>query len=64
LAVIAKPTEAFSDAENQVLDQFIMNGGKTLWLVDQVAMEMDSLYNESGANLAFPRDLGLNDMFF
>ncbi len=64
LAVIAKPTEAFTDAEKQVLDQFIINGGKTLWLVDQVAMEMDSLYNESGANLAFPRDLGLNDMFF
>jgi len=64
LAVIAKPTEAFSDAEKQVIDQFIINGGKTLWLVDQVAMEMDSLYNETGSNLAFPRDLGLNDMFF
>lgn len=64
LAVIAKPTEAFSDEEKEVLDQFIMNGGKTLWLVDHVNMEMDSLYNENGANLAFPRDLNLNDMFF
>lgn len=64
LAIIAKPTEAFSDAEKQVLDQFIMNGGKTLWLVEQVTMEMDSLYNDSGATLAFPRDLNLNDMFF
>jgi len=64
LAVIAKPTEAFTDEEKQVLDQFIVNGGKTLWLVDQVNMEMDSLYNETGTNLAFPRDLGLNDMFF
>ncbi|MBF6640034.1 gliding motility-associated ABC transporter substrate-binding protein GldG [Flavobacterium sp. J49] len=64
LAVIAKPTEAFTDEEKQVLDQFIINGGKTLWLVDQVNMEMDSLYNETGSNLAFPRDLGLNDMFF
>jgi gliding-associated putative ABC transporter substrate-binding component GldG len=64
LAIIAKPTEAFTDEEKQVLDQFIINGGKTLWLVDQVNMEMDSLYNETGANLAFPRDLGLNDMFF
>lgn len=64
LAIIAKPTEAFSDAEKQVLDQFIINGGKTLWLVDQVQMDMDSLYNETGSNLAFPRDLGLNDMFF
>ena len=64
LAVIAKPTEAFSDAEKQVLDQYIINGGKTLWLVDQVAVEMDSLYNSAGATLAYPRDLNLNDMFF
>jgi len=64
LAIIAKPTETFTDSEKQVLDQFIVNGGKTLWLVDQVNMEMDSLYNDSGATLAFPRDLNLNEMFF
>jgi gliding-associated putative ABC transporter substrate-binding component GldG len=64
LAVIAKPTETFTDAEKQVLDQFIMNGGKTLWLIDQVSAEMDSLYNPSGSTLAYPRDLNLNDMFF
>ncbi|MBP4142235.1 gliding motility-associated ABC transporter substrate-binding protein GldG [Flavobacterium sp. P4023] len=64
LAVIAKPTEAFSDVEKQVLDQYIINGGKTLWLVDQVSAEMDSLYNASGSTLAYPRDLNLNDMFF
>ena len=64
LAIIAKPTETFTQAEKQVLDQFIVNGGKTLWLVDQVNMEMDSLYNSSGSTLAFPRDLNLNDMFF
>ncbi|PRZ20718.1 gliding motility-associated ABC transporter substrate-binding protein GldG [Flavobacterium granuli] len=64
LAIIAKPTESFTDTEKQVLDQFILNGGKTLWLIDQVAVEMDSLYNNSGATLAFPRDLNLNDMFF
>ena len=64
LAIIAKPTEAFSDEEKQVLDQFVINGGKTIWLIDQVNMEMDSLYNQSGSNLAFSRDLNLNDMFF
>ncbi|MFE3872626.1 gliding motility-associated ABC transporter substrate-binding protein GldG [Flavobacterium sp. ZS1P70] len=64
LSIIAKPTETFSDAEKQVLDQFIMNGGKTLWLVDQVSAEMDSLYNASGSTLAYPRDLNLNDLFF
>jgi gliding-associated putative ABC transporter substrate-binding component GldG len=64
LAIITKPTETFSDEEKQVLDQFIMNGGKTLWLIDQVSADMDSLYNQSGATLAYPRDLNLNDMFF
>ncbi|MBB4804646.1 gliding-associated putative ABC transporter substrate-binding component GldG [Flavobacterium nitrogenifigens] len=64
LAIISKPTEKFSDEEKEVLDQFIINGGKTLWLIDQTAADMDSLYNDAGATLAYPRDLNLNDMFF
>lgn len=64
LAVIAKPTEKFSDEEKLALDQFVINGGKTLWLVDQVNIEMDSLYNDAGATLAYPFDLNLNDLFF
>ncbi len=64
LAIIAKPTEKFSDEEKLVLDQFVMHGGKTMWLIDQVAIEMDSLYNDSGASLAYPLDLNLNDQFF
>ena len=64
LALIAKPTEAFTEAEKQVMDQFIVNGGKTLWLMDAVAADMDSLYNETGTILAYPRDLNLTDFFF
>jgi gliding-associated putative ABC transporter substrate-binding component GldG len=64
LAVITKPTEAFTEQEKQVLDQYIINGGKTLWMIDAVQIEMDSLYNATGSTLAFPRDLNLNDMFF
>ena len=64
LAVIAKPTETFTEEEKQVLDQFIMNGGKTLWLVDAVSADMDSLYNETGTILASQRELNLTDMFF
>jgi gliding-associated putative ABC transporter substrate-binding component GldG len=64
LAIIAKPTEAFSESEKQVLDQFIVDGGKTIWLIDQVLAEMDSLYSPTGSALAFPRDLNLNDFFF
>lgn len=64
LIVITKPTEAFTEQEKQVLDQYIVGGGKTLWMADAVQIEMDSLYNETGMTLAYPRDLNLNDMFF
>ncbi|WP_026810595.1 gliding motility-associated ABC transporter substrate-binding protein GldG [Arenibacter latericius] len=64
LALIAKPTEAFTDEEKFIMDQYITGGGKSLWLIDQVVMEMDSLYNESGTAMAFPRQLNLNDFFF
>ena len=41
-----------------------MNGGKSLWLIDNVTIEKDSLYNASGSNIAIQRDLNLNDFFF
>ncbi|MFK7003323.1 gliding motility-associated ABC transporter substrate-binding protein GldG [Flavobacterium covae] len=63
LAIIAKPKSSFTDAEKQVLDQFIVNGGKTLWLIDAVNVSMEDL-NQTGNTLAFTNDLGLNDLFF
>ncbi len=64
LIISAKPTEAFTETEKLVLDQYTMNGGKSLWLIDAVAMEKDSLYNDSGRSFAIPRDLNLTDFFF
>lgn len=61
LIVAAQPTEAFSDAEKYVLDQYIMNGGKSLWLLDATQMQADTV---SGNTFAFGRDLNLNDFFF
>ena len=63
LAIIAKPIEKFSEEEKFTLDQFLMNGGKTLWLIDNVHAELDSLMN-TGEALAYPKDLGLTDLFF
>lgn len=64
LALIAKPTEAFTEKEKYVLDQYIIRGGKSIWMIDQVAMELDSLFNETGSNVAVQRDLNLDDFFF
>lgn len=61
--VIAKPTLPFSEMDKMVLDQYIMHGGKTLWAVETVDAEMDSIFR-SGRIVAFPRDLKLNEFFF
>lgn len=64
LAIVPKPTKAFTDNEKYILDQYTVNGGKSLWLLENVQMEMDSLYSANGETLAFPRDLRLTDFFF
>lgn len=64
LILVAKPTEFFTDEEKYILDQYMVQGGRSLWLVDQVQMELDSLFNEEGRALAISRDLGLSDLFF
>ena len=63
LVVVAKPTEPFTAEEKLVLDQFIMHGGKSLWMFENVQADTDSLYND-GKMLAYPRDLNLTDMLF
>ncbi len=61
LIVVAKPTESFNDNEKYILDQYIMRGGKSLWLIDATEMHMDPA---SGNNFVFGKDLNLNDFFF
>lgn len=61
LIIAAKPTEAFSDSEKYILDQYTMNGGRSLWLIDATENKIDSV---SGKTFAFGKDLGLNDFFF
>lgn len=63
LAIIAKPTQAFTENEKLVLDQYIVNGGKTLWMIENVQADTDSLYT-NGSMLAYPKDLNLTDFFF
>ena len=59
-----KPTEPYSENEKYVLDQYLMEGGKILWLAEVTNMETDSLFNERGTAIALPRNLNLGDYFF
>ncbi|RZK04356.1 MAG: gliding motility-associated ABC transporter substrate-binding protein GldG, partial [Flavobacterium sp.] len=62
--IVAKPTEAFSDEEKYILDQYIMGGGKVIWLMDQVNIDLEHLQNPEQMSLATPLDLNLDDLFF
>lgn len=64
LLLVAKPTQPFSDEQKQLIDQYVMQGGKLLWLMDVVAIDLENLYNSDGSSMAMPMNLNLNDMFF
>lgn len=60
--IFPKPTSSFSQKEKYQIDQYIMNGGKTLFFIDALRVNMDSASGEG--TFAFPYELGLDDMFF
>lgn len=62
--IIAKPMQAFNEQDKFKIDQYIMRGGKVLWLVDGTNANMDSLrYNREGQGVN-ALDLNLDDMLF
>jgi len=65
LLVVPKPTKPFSDEDLYIIDQFVMYGGRVLWLIDGLDIEMDSLANRS-QTMAMRMDLGLgfDEMMF
>jgi ABC-2 type transport system permease protein len=60
--IIAKPTLEFSEPDKFVIDQYIMNGGKVLWLIDAVQISLDSLIN--GRTMALISNLNIDDLLF
>ena len=63
LVVIANPGLRFNEKDKFILDQFVMRGGKILWLIDMMDATMDSLVT-SNVTISLPRDLNLDDMLF
>ena len=64
LIIDAKATQPFSEEKNYAIDQYLMSGGKALWLTEHVNVEKDSLYRASKSALALPRNLNLYNLFF
>jgi ABC-2 type transport system permease protein len=61
--IMAQPKTAFSEKDKFIIDQYIMQGGKVLWLVDPVYATMDSL-ESSPTTMGLAMDLNLQDMLF
>jgi len=61
--IIAKPVRPFDEKDKFLLDQFIMRGGKVLWLIDPVFASMDSL-QKYNSTIGIPNDINLEDMLF
>ncbi|NVN94860.1 MAG: gliding motility-associated ABC transporter substrate-binding protein GldG [Bacteroidetes bacterium] len=61
--IIAKPDSAFSEKDKFIIDQYIMYGGKVLWLIDPVMASMDSLRN-STQTVGLTNELNLADQLF
>ena len=61
--VIAKPTQPVDEKDKFLIDQYIMHGGKVLWLVEPVYATMDSLQSQE-STIGLEQDLNLDDMLF
>lgn len=61
--VIAGADSAFTEKDKFIIDQYVMYGGKVIWLLDLVEAEMDSLQTKN-TMLATPKELNLTDQLF
>ncbi len=63
ILIVAGPTHVFDEPDKFIIDQYIMNGGKVVWLIDPVSVNTDSL-SHGYQTYAFPRDINLGDQLF
>ncbi|MCW3787785.1 gliding motility-associated ABC transporter substrate-binding protein GldG [Plebeiibacterium sediminum] len=61
--IIAKPQKKFSESDKFIIDQYLMNGGKVLWLVDAVNITVDSL-RKTSETIGLLSDLNIDDQLF
>ena len=61
--IIAKPDSAFSSKDKFIIDQYIMYGGKVMWLIDPVLTSMDSI-QKAESTVAIENAMELKDQLF
>ena len=61
--VIAKPTTAFSEKQKFQIDQYVMQGGKVLWLIDRLDADLLNM-QKTGEMLPVDYPLNIEDQLF
>lgn len=61
--IVAKPMTSYSESDKFVIDQYIMRGGRVLWLLDGAQMSNEML-SDGGTTPLVDLDVNLNDMLF
>jgi gliding-associated putative ABC transporter substrate-binding component GldG len=61
--IVAKPTKEFTEQDKYIIDQFVMLGGKVVWMIDAMQVSMDSLLT-SDVTMALPLRTNLDDLLF
>lgn len=61
--IIADPQQPFSESDKYILDQYLMQGGRILWVVNGVRFSSETL-SQSGMTPVIPLELNINDMLF
>jgi ABC-2 type transport system permease protein len=61
--IVAKPTSIFSYKDLYLIDQYLMHGGKILWLIDPLDVSMDSLQTQA-STFAMTNFTGVDDILF
>ena len=64
ILIISNPSQIFNETEKLILDQFSLNGGKIIWLINSVNISLEMLYNDQSKALAIANELNLDDLFF
>ncbi len=62
--MIVKPIQRFSDQQKMKIDQYVMHGGKVIWMIDNLYASLDSLQRSEGQFIAFDLGLNLEDLLF
>ena len=64
MLIVSNPTKAFTNKEKYLLDQYTLQGGKSMWMINPTSINRDSLFNISGKSMVVSKKYNLGDLFF